>query len=339
MSHKLMTHPEHGPTAWTGALLAMLLAAPLAAQNASNPGATNETMTEVATTPAVPTATPVTTPAAPTADGVTPIRALAIEVHGDVLWQADADAPRQKIAEGDEIGDNAIITTGIGASVLFQIGDEEPFTALVIDSVGKVVLREANKTDDTKRVRVGVGYGRIRAGVAEGGLKSDFTVDSPVATLSKRGTWNFGMEYVRGTGEFRIFLLDRGLVEALNNITGQRRLVLPREFVTQAMRAWAQQAMIQRSVPVVDALGQDDVLVAADNGRNSGRGVLGPGQGNGAFASLTNTSAPNLSTINQPTPVFTPIENTGRIRRPEGFFGTGRGETLLQAVLDRQKSR
>ena len=56
----------------------------------------------------------------------------------------------------------------------------------------------------------------VRAGVAEGGLKSDFTIDSPVATLSKRGTWNFALYYERETERFEISLLDRGLVEAID---------------------------------------------------------------------------------------------------------------------------
>ena len=314
-------------------LLATCLVAPLAAQTSDNAAQPSEPMEPA---PATVATSGTTTPT----NGVTPIRARVVELHGDVLWQAGPDGARKPLAEGDEIGADAIVLTGIGASVLFQIGDEEPYTALVIDSVGKVVLREASTTQDSKRVRVGVGYGRIRAGVAEGGLKSDFTVESPVATLSKRGTWNFGMEYVRGTGEFRIFLLDRGLVEALNRITGQRRFVMPREFVTEAMRAWAQQAKIVRSVPIVDALGQDDLLVAADQERNSGLGVLGPGSGNAATGGLANRGGLTVASVApNATPLFTPAGQTGRVRRPEGFFGTGRGETLLQNVLNRQNAR
>jgi len=54
-------------------------------------------------------------------------------------------------------------------------------------------------------------------------------VDSPVATLSKRGTWDFGLFYERGTDRFEIFLLDQGLVDAFSKLTGQHRQVLPQE--------------------------------------------------------------------------------------------------------------
>ena len=96
-----------------------------------------------------------------------------------------------------------------------------------------------------------MGYGRIRAGVAEGGLKSDFTVDSPIATLSKRGTWGFTLFYERDTDYFDIGLTDRGLVEAINKLTNERRMLNPKELVTSAMRAWLSRFSRPRSVSAV----------------------------------------------------------------------------------------
>ena len=118
----------------------------------------------------------------------TPITARVLEVQGDVQ-HAPLDANDwQPCRVDEEYPEQTVILTGVRSSIKLQVGDDDTYTALVIEPVSRTILSEAYQTTDTKRVRVGVGYGRMRAGVAEGGLKSDFTVDSPVATLSKRGS-------------------------------------------------------------------------------------------------------------------------------------------------------
>jgi hypothetical protein len=225
--------------------------------------------------------------------------------------------------------------TGARSSVKFQIGQEEPYTALVIESNALTILGEAYKTQERKRTRIGVGRGRIRAGVAEGGLRSDFTVDTPVATLSKRGTWNFGIYFEPGTDRFEVFLLDRGLAEVLNELTQERRSVQPGQLMTQAMRRWYEQSQIVRNVPTADLFGQDSELLAFDTAKNDGLGVLEPGGGRSVAASFANSQAaaatrPNFPRVSPPD--LTPPR--GIPVRPEGFFGTGRG-----GVLATQKRR
>ena len=177
--------------------------------------------------------------------------------------------------------------------------------------------------------------GRLRAGVAEGGLKSDFTVDSPVATLSKRGTWNFGMSYERGTERFEIFLLDRGLVEALNEVTSQRRGLLPGEAVTQAMRRWAAEAQVRRNVAVPDLLGQGDVEVAFNRLNQDGLGVTSVGGGRAVLIDLSNSMAQEefARLLRDRYPQLTPRLVRRILTRREGFFGTGRGDELISVVI------
>jgi len=205
----------------------------------------------------------------------------------------------------------------------------------VIDSASRTIISECYKTQDTKRVRIGVGYGRIRAGVAEGGLKSDFTVDSPVATLSKRGTWNFGMFYERGTDRFEVFLLDRGLVEAINEITGQRRGLLPKESVTNAMRRWGTESQIQRNVPIPDLLGQGDVEVVFNRLKQDGLGVLDPDSGKSVL-DLSTSFAQNefARTLRGRMPTLPVHSGARQLTRLEGFFGTGRGDQLVDVVIE-----
>ncbi len=285
-----------------------------------------------------PAATAPSAPAtAPSAAGEQPIRFRVIEVNGDVLYgPADGDA-KTPCKLNDEYPADTKILTGIRASIKLQVGEEEPYTCLLIESSGKTYLSEAYKTQESKNVRIGVGYGRIRAGVAEGGLKSSFTVDSPVATLSKRGTWGFTMYYERDTDAFEIGLTDRGLVEAINQVTGQRRTVPPKQLVTQAMRRWLDESAVRNNIPVADFLGQSDVDIAFNQLRSSGLGVISPGQGREVLINLNSSSARDEFSrqVEQvlPPPVAPIVDNSNRFR-PEGFFGTGRGEDLIVILID-----
>lgn len=241
-------------------------------------------------------------------------------------------------AVDDEYPPETIIRTGIRSSVQLQIGRDDTYTAMVIDAASKTVISEASKTASTKRVRIGVGYGRVRAGVVEGGLESDFTIDCPVATLSKRGTWNFGLFYERGTDRFEVFLLDQGLVDAFNRVTRERREVLPGEVVTQTMQRWMNQVQLVRTVPVPDIFGQGDVEVAFNRLQQSGLRVLNPEGGqtvvldlssDAARQSFAQTARDRLGPIVPVVPALRP-----GVRRPEGFFGLGRGDELIPIILE-----
>ena len=268
--------------------------------------------------------------------GATPIMARVLEVRGDVK-HAPLDSEEWKACQVDEeYPEQTVILTGIRSSIKLQIGTDDTYTAVVIDPASRTILSEAYRTPDSKHVRIGVGYGRMRAGVAEGGLKSVFTVDSPVATLSKRGTWDFGLFYERGTDRFQIFLLDQGLVDAFSKLTGQHRQVLPQELVTQAMRRWADQARFLRNVPMPDLLGQADISVAFNNLTQSGLRVVDPGGGSVVLVDLSSsfsqTQFTQLVQTNLPTTTIR-LPPQARVR-PEGFFGTGRGDELIPLVIE-----
>jgi hypothetical protein len=270
----------------------------------------------------------------PSEAGRTPILAKVIEVEGDVKFAAPDAADWKPVELNASFPEGTRILTGVRSRVKFQIGEEEPFTALLVDSVGLTVLSEAGVSGDTKRVRVGVGYGRIRAGVAEGGLKSEFQVDSPVATLSKRGTWGFSLFYERGSDLFEISLTERGLVEALRNADLRSRTIRPGEAVSNALRRWLDEAPLRKNVAIPDILGQGDIEVAFNRIRTDGVGVLGVGSGRSAAIDFNPPGARDqfVNRINQI--VDAPPLNLGGGLRPEGFFGTGRGDDLVQLLLD-----
>lgn len=264
----------------------------------------------------------------------TPITARVLEVRGDVKHAPLESDDWQPCQVDEEYPEQTVILTGVRSSIKLQVGDDDTYTAVVIEPVSRTIISEACHTADTKRVRIGVGYGRMRAGVAEGGLKSDFTVDSPVATLSKRGTWNFGLFYERSTDRFEIFLLDQGLVDAFSKLTGQQRTVLPREVVTQAMRRWADEAQFRINVPMTDILGQSDIAVAFNTLDQSGLRVLGPEGGQAVLLDLSSSGAQTqfADLVRNRLPM-TPLPTGPRVR-PEGYFGTGRGDELVPLIID-----
>jgi len=271
----------------------------------------------------------------------TPITARVLEVRGDVKHAPLESTDWQPCQVDEEYPEQTVILTGVRSSTKLQIGDDDTYTAVVIEPVSRTILSEAYRTADTKRVRIGVGYGRMRAGVAEGGLKSDFTVDSPVATLSKRGTWDFGLFYERGTDRFEIFLLDQGLVDAFSKLTGEHRTVLPREVVTQAMRRWADEAQLLRNVAIPDILGQGDFAVAFNALEQSGLRVLNPEGGPTVLLDLSSSFAQenfaDLVRTRLPPAAVTPALLGPRVR-PEGYFGTGRGDELVPLVIEASSS-
>lgn len=283
-----------------------------------------------AQTAAPPDTQPATAPA--------PLTARVLEVVGDVQHAPLESADWQPCRVDDEYPPQTVIRTGVRSSIKLQLGQDDTYTALVIEPATRTILSELHRTADAKRIRIGVGYGRIRAGVVEGGLRSDFTVDSPVATLSKRGTWNFGLFYERGTDRFEVFLLDHGLVDAFNRLTGEQRTLLPGELVRQTMRRWLDQAQLLRNVPITDLLGLADLDIAFNRLRQDGLRVLdpegghrvlidlSPGPAQAAFASLARQA---LGPVPAP-----PRGGLDPRTRPEGFFGTGRGDELVPILIE-----
>lgn len=286
-----------------------------------------------------------TQPATQAADAI-PLTARVIEVAGDVQHAPIGSRAWQPCRADDEYPPETKIRTGVRSSIKLQLGSEEPYTAVLIESVGLVSIAELARTPESKRVRLGVGYGKIRAGVAEGGLQSDFTVDSPVATLSKRGTWNFGLSYDRGTDRFEVFLADRGLVDALKKVTAERRTLQRGQAVTEAMRRWLDEVQFRENVPIVDLFGQEDLQVAFNQIDNSGLGVLGPGNGRANVIAFNNASARQQFSndlqrallAQQLRDRLTPDNGGGPLIRPEGFFGTGRGDQLIPLLIERNSA-
>jgi len=210
------------------------------------------------------------------------LSAKIIELEGSAFYApagaGPLDAEAWKPAKvGDEYPSGTQIRTALRTRVLLQFGDD---TLVLVDRLTLASIDQFYKQADLKKTELSLGYGKLRVGVAEGALRSDLTIDSPVATLSKKGTWGMEMEVQRG-GYYRFALTDRGLLEALVKATGQRRLINPGRFVNALTvgRMWIMQHTFERNVSMFDLASLSGAEVHFNVVNNTGLGVVDPAAG------------------------------------------------------------
>ncbi|MCP4592816.1 MAG: FecR domain-containing protein, partial [bacterium] len=251
------------------------------------------------------------------------LEAEAIEVKGLVEQSAvpAKSNPDEKInwtavKQGDKLTAGTQIRTGLRAHLVLRFGDA---SVVMIKRSTLASVDTFYRQGDTETVRLGLGYGAVRGGTTGGEVRSDFVVDSTVATLAKRGTegWEFWVEPY--TGRFRVSLAESGLVEALQRFTRQRRLVRPGEYANEANIAtmWIKQDIFDRSVRFFAAESVSEADLNFNVRHPDGLAVLGPGLGTDARGSGGRVSPPPSSGAQPPRP------------RKNGLFDT----LLLQADL------
>lgn len=269
--------------------------------------------------------------------------AVAVRVVGKVLAAPvlpPGGVPHwSPVREGQRLASGTQLRTGIRSSVLLQFGDN---VIVQVDRLTSATIAQFYQTARQQSIRIDLGYGAVRAGAAEGMIESDMTIQTPVATLTKRGTWGFGLEYEAVTGRFRAFLADRGLIDVMNQLTNQRQSLAPGQYVTQAMIHWIQTAKFDRSVPIQDVFGLTRTETEFQAYQGDGMGVLYPGGGSGGFnpagrdpgalyADIAGQQAGQLTGL--PPGTFITQPGGGNIFvRPEGNFGTG-GAVLPKDLL------
>ncbi|MBI4580445.1 MAG: hypothetical protein HY718_12125 [Planctomycetes bacterium] len=280
-----------------------------------------------ATQPADDAVPPVTQPA-----GAEAMQATIIKIVGNVVCALpgpDGKPGEFKPAKvGDKLPAGAMIQTRLRSSVMLAFGDD---AVVLVDRVTLASIDQFHRTADTKKVQLGLGHGLIRGATVETTLRSDMTISSPVATLSKRGTIDFGMRYEPGTGRYTVFLNQEGLVEALDHLANLRRNVQPGQYVTQALARWIETLTMDRYVSVTDAWGTTSAEQSwSAHFGGSGTGVVDPGGGSTLYTASFNASdgftPSSLTTVPPIPPTLPPAgEGTLRVVRPEGNFGTGFG--------------
>jgi hypothetical protein len=110
---------------------------------------------------------------------------VILEARGTVEIQDGGSAEWRAAAPGDAVGKNAVISTGFRSTALIALGDSR----ISVRPLTRLALEELAQRDAAEDVRVYLRTGRVRAEVRPpSGGRTDFTVRSPIATASVRGT-------------------------------------------------------------------------------------------------------------------------------------------------------
>jgi len=217
-----------------------------------------------------------TQPAEPKAEQ---LKARVVSVAGAASWAPAAASPTDKqawqaVQVGDEYDAGTQIKTSLRSAVVLTFGDD---TVVKIERMTLASIDQFHKSATTKTTRLGLGYGAVRAGVAEGALRSDFAVDSPVATLSKRGTDGIYFYQEPRTGRFVISLARAGELEILHRIRQQLRLVRQGENVTQRLLDFILRSQLDRNFNFFTG-GLTDAELRFEMRNTTGLSILSPGK-------------------------------------------------------------
>ncbi|MFP4054318.1 MAG: FecR domain-containing protein [Phycisphaerae bacterium] len=106
------------------------------------------------------------------------------------------------VKKGDRLGALMLVRTGLGAEVRLAFSDR---CRMTIRQASKVGIREFYMKGAQATGRLGLKYGSVKAKVDSAAGPNDFEVDTPVATLSVRGSGGYAAMwgdlglYFRGT--------------------------------------------------------------------------------------------------------------------------------------------
>ena len=254
--------------------------------------------------------------------------ARVIEVKGRVDWapagvpvtQADGWIP---VKLNDRLEPGTQIRTGLRSHVNLQFGSA---TFVSIRRATYSSIDQFYKSATTETVRIGLGYGTVRGGSSEGEVRSDVRVESPAATLVKRGTDGWQMSVEAGTGRFEISLARHGLVEAIQKLrTGATRSrdVRPGEYANSRNIAnmWIKQNIFDRSIEFYRVEGL--TLADADFSTANQRGLAALAPGGGSTLPAISGRADAAATGQGGLPSFAPQTIVLEpVARPDGNFGT-----------------
>jgi hypothetical protein len=112
-------------------------------------------------------------------------RAVFREIYGTVEIKAPGEAKWSPAEEGQSIARDAMVSTGFKSTAVIALGN----SILSVQPLTRLSLEEIQETAGKERVDISLRTGRIRADVKPPvGGKTEFTVKSPSATASVRGT-------------------------------------------------------------------------------------------------------------------------------------------------------
>ena len=135
------------------------------------------------------------------------------EITGDVELKHAGAASFVPAAAGARVNLNTIISTGFRSTAVVAIGN----SVITVRPLTRLSLEEIQRTENSENINVNLQAGRVRVEVnPPAGTRSNFTVQSPSATASVRGT-SFDFDTVN-------ISVDKGTV-AFSGNTGPAAIV------------------------------------------------------------------------------------------------------------------
>jgi len=111
--------------------------------------------------------------------------AVIKEITGTVEIKAGGSANWETARIGDVIRKDTILSTGFRSTAILSVGS----STLTVRPLTRLSLAELLSLNDTETININLNTGRIRAEVSPpSGGRANFTVQSPSATASVRGT-------------------------------------------------------------------------------------------------------------------------------------------------------
>lgn len=113
------------------------------------------------------------------------LMAVVESVTGNVKVRKSKDAPWEPAVVGMQLGEGAVIRTGLRSAIRCVIPPDQVFT---LDRLGEIALTEAVKQGNYVKTDLTMKYGRAQYEIAKAGIEHDAAITSPGATLAVRGT-------------------------------------------------------------------------------------------------------------------------------------------------------
>ena len=144
-------------------------------------------------------------------------------VEGTVETRPALGQPWVPVKAGDSLAEGADIRTGFRARCVLEMNKN----ALQVGPLAVSRIDELRRDGETVRTRILLKQGSTETNVEKkNGVKNDFTIVTPTATLSVRGTNDVQASFFPGFGG-NYGLGGSGLINVTSNFTGTQTGVLP----------------------------------------------------------------------------------------------------------------
>jgi len=164
-----------------------------------------------------------TKPAAETQPAADKLIAVVKIVEGTVETRPAVGQPWVPVKVGDTLAEGADIRTGFRARCVLEMNKN----ALQVEALAVIRIGELRRDGETVRTRILLKQGSTETNVEKkSGVKNDFAIVTPTATLSVRGTNDVQASFFPGFGG-HYGLGGSGFINVMNHFTGTQTGVPP----------------------------------------------------------------------------------------------------------------